>query len=119
MSSDDRVAQLEERIAQLEHQMNQLKNLVDMRRDPFTFLCFESNLSELQEIQIYDLMDEVSKSIKDGKPMSHHSFEERIYEIVPRRRGSYSFAKTIVSTLNRSGRWPEVYQHMTANGMGL
>lgn len=89
------------------------------QRNRFTHLCFESNLTESQETQILDLMDEVSKSIEAGTPMNHHDFEERIYEIVPHRAGSYSFAETIVSVLNREGRWPDVFQHMKKNGMNF
>ena len=51
--------------------------------------------------------------------MSHHKFEESIYEVVPSRRGDYHFAEDIVSTLNYEGRWVEVYKHMKKDGMNI
>src|SRR5664279_4499968 len=116
---EDRIARLEQRISQLEHQVFQLKYLVDPERDPFTYLCFESNLTEQQERQIYDLMDETEKRIRAGTAMIHHDFEQRIYAIVPKHDGSYSFAETIVSVLNQAGRWGEVFTYMQEHGMNL
>ena len=64
-------------------------------------------------------MDETEKRIRDGQPMTHHDFEQRIYAIVPTRDGSYSFAETVVSVLNRAGRWTEVFNYMQEHGMNL
>lgn len=51
--------------------------------------------------------------------MSYHKFEERIYEIVPSRRGDYHFAEDIVSTLNDEGTWTEVHRHIRKDGMNI
>ena len=126
MSSDHRIPLLEQqvrelsdRIAQFETQVGRLRSLADMDREPFTYLCLEADLTERQETQILDLMEEAYKSLKEPSPMGPHDFERRVYQIVPSHDGNYGFAATIVSTLHRQKQWREVFEHMKANGMNI
>jgi ABC-type phosphate/phosphonate transport system substrate-binding protein len=114
-----RLKDLEKRIEHLEYRVRLLAQTADFEKYPFIYTVLESDLTESQVRAIFDLMDKVSKTIRDGKPISHHKFEESIYEIVPSRRGDYHFAEDIVSTLNDEGRWVEVYRHMKKDGMNI
>lgn len=116
---EDRFKELERRIQHLEYRVRLLAEIADFERHPFIYTVLESDLTESQVRAIFNLMDEVSKTVRDGKPMSHHKFEESIYEIVSSRRGDYHFAEDIVSTLNDEGRWVEVYRHMKKDGMNI
>ena len=110
---------LEERVEILEFHISLLQSLVDPDRAPFLYLVFESRLSKEQLDAIYILMDEVRDGIQEGNPMDHGDFEQRIYDIVPSRSGSYHFAESIVSTLNQEHKYTAVYEHMRANGMNI
>ena len=118
-SIESRLRELERTIEYLKYRVELLASIADSEHHPFIFTVLESNLTEHQVIAIYDLMDEASKTIREGKPMGHHQFEQRIYEIVPSHRGDYHFAESIVDTLNDEQRWEEVYQHMKKDGMNL
>jgi len=110
---------LEKRIEHLEYRVSLLAEIADFERRPFIYAALEADLTKSQVKAIYDLMDEVFQTIRAGKPMNHHEFEKRIYEIVPSRFGDYHFAEDIVSTLNAEGRWIEVYKHMKKDGMNI
>jgi hypothetical protein len=110
---------LKKRIERLEYRVRLLAQIADFEGHPFTCMVLESGLTEAQVKAIFDLMDETLQTIGNRKPMSHHKFEERIYEIVPSRRRDYHFAEDIVSTLNDEGRWAEVYRHMKRDGMNI
>jgi len=116
---NSRLKDLEKRIEHLEYRVKLLAEIADFERHPFISAVLEANLTESQIRAIYDLMDEALQTIREGKPMNHHEFEERIYEIVPSRRGDYHFAEDVVSTLNDEGRWVEVYKHMKKDGMNI
>lgn len=114
-----RLKDLEKRLEHLEYRVRLLAQIADFEKHPFTYTVLESDLTESQARAIFDLMDKALQTIKNGKPMSHHEFEEKIYEIVPSRRGDFHFAEDIVSTLNDEGRWVEVYKHMKKSGMNI
>lgn len=112
-------AELLERLAQLEYRVELMTNLVDSERNPFLYLCLESGITREQKRQILDLMDETRAAIRANRPMDHHTFEQRVYEICPRYRGDYHFAEAIVSTLRQTHQWTDVYEFMKTNGMNL
>ena len=116
---DRHLRDLERRIEHLEYRTRLLAEIADFGNHPFLYTVLESNLTESQVTAIYDLMDEAAKTIRNGKPMNDHEFEERIYKIVPSHRGDYHFAEDIVSTLNDKGRWVDVYTHMRKDGMNI
>ena len=116
---DRRLQDLKRRIEHLEYRVKLLSEIADFEKHPFIYSVLESNLTESQVKAIFDLMDEALKTIRDGEPMNHNQFEERINAIVPSRRGDYHFAESIVSTLNDEGRWVEVYNHMKKDGMNI
>ena len=116
---ENRLIDLERRIEHLEYRVKLLAEISDFEEHPFIYMVLESDLTQSQVRAIFDLMDEVSKTIRNGKPVSHHKFEERIYELVPSHRGDYHFAEDIVSTLNDERRWVEVYRHMKKDGMNI
>ena len=111
--------ELNRRIKHLEYRVRLLAEIADFERHPFIYTILESDLTESQVKAIFDLMDKVSQTIRNGRPITHHKFEESIYEIVPSRHGDYHFAEEIVSTLNGEGRWVEVYRHMKKDGMNI
>jgi hypothetical protein len=119
MGYESEIIRLEERVKFLEYRIKQLLQLVVPEKHPFTYLCLESELTEDQEDRIFQLMDEVQKGVGEGKLMRHEEFEERVYNIVPARRGNYSFAEGIVATLNETNQYAEVYQHMKKDGMNI
>lgn len=119
MGVEERVGDLEKRVKHLEERVNMLIEIADYESKPFTFLALEAGLSDEQIDKIFDLMDEVSKSLRTDKPMSHGEFEDRVYQVVPTRKGNYHFVESIVRTLNKEGRWQEVYTHMKKDGMNI
>jgi len=116
---EERLKALEDKVKFLEERIEMLIEIADSEKRPFTYLALEYGLTKEQIERIYDLMDEVSKAIREGKTFHHSEFEDRIYQIVPQRKGDYHFAEEIVSTLNQEGRWQEVYQHMKKSGMNI
>jgi hypothetical protein len=116
---EDSFKELNRHIKHLEYRVRLLAEIADFERHPFIYTVLESDLTESQVRAIFDLMDKVSQTIRDGRPISHHKFEESIYEIVPSHRGDYHFAENIVSTLNDEGRWVEVYKHLKKDGMNI
>jgi hypothetical protein len=116
---DDAVATLMERLALLEYKFELLSSLVDSERNPFAYLCLESSVTREQQKKIFALMDEARASLRTEHPMEHHEFERRVYEICPGYMGDYHFAEAIVSTLNDTHRWNDVYDYMKQNGMNL
>ena len=109
----------EDRLAMLEYKIELLTALVDPDRNPFVFLCLEEDVTREQKKQLMDLMEDASISIREDKPMSHHEFENRVYSISPKHHGDYHFAEAIVSTLNDTHRWRDVYEYMKHHGMNL
>jgi len=116
---DNRLKDLERRLEHLEYRVKLLAEIADFEKHPFIYTVLEADLTESQVRAIFDQMDKALKTIKNGKPVSHYEFEERIYEIVPNRRGNYHFAEDVVSTLNDEGRWGEVYKHLKKDGMNI
>lgn len=120
MSTEERIKELEKRVQHLEERVGMLVEIADYDKHPFTYNALEYGLTESQVKQILDLMDEVGNAIlKKKTPMSHHEFEERVYRIAPAKRGDYHFAESIVRSLNKTGQYQEVYQHMKKSGMNL
>jgi hypothetical protein len=118
-SLEDKVQEVEKRVQYLEERVEFLVGIADPEKDPFAYLVLESGLTKGQMNRIFDLMDEVERTIRADKPMQHFEFEQRVYEIVPSHTGDYHFAENIVSTLHEAGRWQAVYQQMKRNGMNI
>lgn len=114
-----KLAALEKRVAELEDKILRLLTLTDFDKHPFTYHELEANLTKEQVEAVFDLMDEAQKSLASPKPMDHHDFERRVYEIVPARNGDYHFAEGIVGTLNQSGQYTDVFRQMKKSGMNL
>ena len=113
------ISSLEERLSNAEHRITLLLTLIDSKKHPFTFHMLEADATRNQITAIYDLMDKAEKLINEGNPMDHHSFEQEVYKIIPSHSGDYHFAEGIVSTLNSSGQYFDVYVHYKKNGMNL
>jgi hypothetical protein len=107
------------RISHLEYRIKQLMSLVDPEREPFTYHAMEADLTQEQVNKILDLMDETRERIKSGSAPSHHEFEGSIYDIVPSHDGDYHFAEGIVRTLDKTGRYEDVFKHYKEHGMNL
>ena len=110
---------LEKRIRRLEFQIELLREFIVSDINPFIYLVLETGLTEDQYEAILDLMEETLQGIMNGNPMGHGEFEQRVYEIVPSRRGDYHFAESIVRTLKEGTRWEAVYKHMKKDGMNI
>jgi len=111
--------QLEERVKFLEERVELLIEIADPEKDPFVHLVLEAGLTKDQMDKILDLMDKMREEINASKPVSHHQFESKIYEIVPSKYGDYHFAEAIISTLRETGRYEHVYEYMKKNGMNI
>lgn len=118
-SLESKVRELEKRVQYLEERVEFLVEIADSEKDPFIYLALETGLTKNQVDKIFNLMDEVREGINAGRPMHHHEFERRVYEIVPSRKGDYHFAESIISSLNETGRYQDVYQHMKKDGMNI
>jgi len=118
--TENRIEELEKRVQHLEERVKMLVEIADYEKHPFTYTALEYGLTESQINKIFALMDEVEDAIRSGKkPLNHSEFEDRVYEIVPSRQNDYHFAQDIVSSLNRTHQYQEVYQHMKRSGMNL
>jgi hypothetical protein len=113
--------ELEQQIEHLNFKLGLLMEMVGSQNDPFTYHCLEADLGKDQIQAILGLMDEVWNEAKKkgGKPMNHHEFEQRVYQIVPSHKGDYHFAEGIVSTLYDEGKYKEVFKHMKKDGMNI
>lgn len=113
------IAELSSRLKHIEERIGFLVQITDPERHPFTHLALEENLTRTRVDAIFSLMDEVRDSMMKGKPMGHSEFEERVYQIVPAKKGDYHFAEAIVRTLYSSGQYVDVYRHMKTDGMNI
>jgi len=114
-----RLEELEDRFNKLEFQLVLIRECLDSDIKPFNYLALENSLTESEYRQILDLMDKADQSIREGTPMGHGEFEQRVSKIVPSRVLDYHFAELIVSTLYREGKWEAVYKHMKEDGMNI
>lgn len=110
---------LEERIDLLENQISLLIQLVDSDKHPFSYHMLEAKATRQQVDATFALMDDARQRIRNGNPMNNHDFEKEVYLIFPSKNGSYGFAEGIVSTLNESGQFTEVFNYYAKNGMNL
>lgn len=78
----------------------------------FSRFLFETKVTKEQLDRIFDLMDSLSKEIREEKLITHSAYEQQIYEIVPAKRGNYHFAESISQILHEARRWPEVFEHV-------
>jgi DNA-directed RNA polymerase specialized sigma24 family protein len=119
LSAEERLRAVESEVEELKDKQRRLLTLADPERHPFTYLTLEMNLTKDQVRRIFNLMDEVERSLSTSQPMHHAEFERRVYGIVPSRTGDYHFAEDIVRTLNESNQYKSVYSHMRSRGMNL
>ena len=117
--SEEKIRELERRISHLEERVNILAEIADFEKHPFLYTVLESNLTKEQITKIMDLMDKVEASLKTENPINHIQFERELYRIVPSMNGNFTFAKSIVMTLNDEHRWEAVYQHLKQDGMNI
>ena len=110
---------MEKRIQHLEERVKLMLELCDYERHPFIYTMLEANSTKDQIDKVLDLMDEARSSLQSVKPMHHAEFERRVYVIIPQRKGDYHFAEDIIATLNKEGRYTDVYQHMKKSGMNI
>lgn len=111
--------ELEKRIAELEHQVEHLLRLSDLERAPFSYLVVETGITDAQENEIYNLMEDFSNYIKAGRKIPHHDFEQELYKIMPSKNGDYHFAETVVASLNDEDRFTDVYEALKKSGMNI
>ncbi len=116
---EERVQVLEIRNQDLEHRIRLLMSLVDPDKQPFNYHMLEANASEQQVTAIYELMDKTRSDIVAKIGISHHAFEQRVYEIFPTRVGHYHFAEGIVSSPKKTRQYEVVYEHMQNDGMNI
>ncbi|EOP46640.1 DUF1878 family protein [Bacillus cereus] len=99
--------ELEDRLALIEFRQQLL-----FENTEFSRFLFETKVTKEQLDRIFDLMDALSEEIREEKLITHSSYEQQIYEIVPAKRGNYHFAESISRILHEGRRWPEVFEHV-------
>lgn len=104
---------------EIKRKIRHLLELVVYNQAPFSYFVLEQDLTEEEEKGIYELMEETSKKIEEGKKVSHFEFENGVYKIIPKFKNHYHMAEAIVATLNKEGKWQEVYKYMKKDGMNL
>ena len=102
---------LEERVEQLEFQVEQLEfqNELLFHNSNIDRYIFETKLTREEYHSIMDLMDQYRKKIESGEKVSHATFEEGIYQRVPKKNGDYHFCELIAKLFAEDGRWEEVF----------
>jgi hypothetical protein len=73
-------------------------------------LLFEHKITRTQHKQIIGLMDEYRDLILAGKKVSHHTFEQKVYDIVPQINNNYHFVEHLVKGYHEIGGWEEVFE---------
>lgn len=98
---------LEERLDFIEFRQRLL-----FENNSYTRLIFEHQITKEQMDEIYDLLDEYRTQIDNGNEVYHNSFEQRIYEIAPHKRGDYHFAEDVARLNHERGSYEEVFEHL-------
>jgi len=78
----------------------------------YTRLLFDHEITREQNDRIYDLLDEYRNRIENGEKISHNSFEQRIYEIAPHKKGDYHFAEDVAQVNHERGSYEEIFEHL-------
>lgn len=96
---------LEQRLQMIEFRQELL-----FQNDGFSRLVYEYDLTREQRDKFYDLMELYAKRITDGERVSHHTFEQEVYEITPQNENNYHFVEFITKELFEAGRWEIVFK---------
>lgn len=102
--NDELVKEILERLEFIEFRQELLFDNTEVDR-----LLFEYKISRSQYRAIMDLMDIYRQKIEQGEEVSHHSFEQKVYGIVPEHHGNYHFCEFITRAFMEAGRWEEVF----------
>ena len=119
MNVEFRIVELEKKINYLEERIEMLAGIADFEKHPFIFTALEYGLSQKGVKKIYGLMEFYRKRISDGDIINHAEFENELYKELPSLKGNFSFAKSIVMTLNDEGLYTEVYKQLKKSGMNI
>jgi hypothetical protein len=103
----DMLNKLNERLDLIEFRQELLFNNREIDR-----LIFQYNVTRDQYNRIIYLMDNYRKMIDNKEQVSHGSFEEEIYKIVPRHDGEYHFCESIARAFAEADRWIEVFDKL-------
>ncbi|MFY0762138.1 DUF1878 domain-containing protein [Metabacillus dongyingensis] len=96
---------VEERLDFLEYRQQLLFENTDYSR-----LLFEYKVTREQNKEIMDIFDEYLNKIEEGENVTHHSFEQRIYNVVPQQNGNYHFVESLAQDNHKSGSWERVFE---------
>lgn len=99
--------ELERRLELIEFRQQLLFN-----NDDYSRLLFESGITRQESNEIYNLFDSLRTQIANGNNISHNSYEQSIYRIIPAHQHNYHFAESIAQTLFESGSYEEVFEHL-------
>jgi len=92
-------------------------DVVDPERFPFMYLTLEQDWTKDQVTRIFDLMDEVLKSLSTPKKIGAIEFERRVKSIVP--DSSYETVKSILLTFGDEHKYMDVYEHLRKDGLNI
>ena len=101
---------LEERLDFIEFRQQLLFTNSDLDR-----LIFEYEITQSEYRGIMDLMDQFRSDLEKGKSVSHGSFEDQMYVIVPKHYGDYHMCEYIARAFMDEGRWEEVFPALYGN----
>lgn len=103
----EKIKELEDTIEFLSFRQNLLFSNTSTDR-----ILYEYDITKEQYNKIMDLMDEYRASIDENKKVTHGSFEDRVYEIVPQHGGNYHFVESLTRSFWENGRWEEVFDKL-------
>lgn len=95
---------LEEKIELLEYQIELL-----FENRPIDRFIYESKLTRNESRLIMDLLDKYRNAIDANETVNHSTFEQEVYELVPKKNGDYHFCELITKLYAQEGQWEEVF----------
>lgn len=111
MDNEQKIKFLEEEIKELKRNQQE----IEFRQDLIFFssavnrILYEYKITKEQYNKIMDLMDNYRRKIENQEIVSHGTFEQQIYELIPHLKGNYHFAEYLTGAFKEENRWEEVF----------
>ncbi|MBN9653871.1 DUF1878 domain-containing protein [Halobacillus sp. GSS1] len=114
MNSEQKIKMLEEEVKGLKETLNhmQFRQRLLFDQTPVNRLLFEYEITQTQYNKIMDLMDFYRSKIGRNEKVHHSSFEQSIYQIVPKLNGNYHFVEFLTNAFKEESRWEEVFDKL-------
>lgn len=111
MDLEQTIKFLEEEIRELKKNQKELEFRQDLifNTSPSNRILYEYKITAEQYGKIMDLMDSYRKKISNNEKVSHGSFEQQVYELVPQLKDNYHFVEYLLGAFKEENRWEEVF----------